>query len=41
MLIVDRCLFLYTVDEELAVVRILKFRHGSQQLLPPPDKPIA
>jgi plasmid stabilization system protein ParE len=28
---VDRCLFLYTVDEEAAVVRVLKFRHGSQR----------
>jgi len=31
MLIVDRCLFLFTVDEEARAVRILKFRHGSQQ----------
>jgi plasmid stabilization system protein ParE len=30
MVIVDRGLFLYTVDEEQAVVRVLKFRHGSQ-----------
>jgi len=30
MMIVDRCLFLYTVDEDLGVVRILNFRHGSQ-----------
>ncbi len=30
MLIVDRCLFLYIVDEEQATVRILRFRHGSQ-----------
>jgi plasmid stabilization system protein ParE len=30
MLIVDRCLFLYTVDEDARVVRVLKFRHGSQ-----------
>jgi len=30
MLIVDRCLFLFTIDEELSVVRILKLRHGSQ-----------
>lgn len=31
---VDRCLFLYTVDEDQGVVRVLKFRHGSQ--LPKP-----
>ncbi len=31
MLIVDRCLFLYRVDEETATVRVLDFRHGSQQ----------
>lgn len=31
MLRVDRCLFLFTVEEDSAVVQILKFRHGSQQ----------
>ena len=30
MLIIDRCLFLYTVDDDERVVRVLKFRHGSQ-----------
>jgi len=30
MLIVDRCLFLFTIDEDLSVVRVLKLRHGSQ-----------
>ena len=30
MLLVDRCLFLYRVDEESKTVRILRFRHGSQ-----------
>jgi plasmid stabilization system protein ParE len=34
MMIVDRCLFLYTVDENPAVVRVLKFRHGSQEPRP-------
>ncbi len=34
VLVVDRCLFIYTIDEELKVVRVLKFRHGSQ--LPSP-----
>lgn len=30
MLIVDRCLFLYHIDEQSKAVRILRFRHGSQ-----------
>src|SRR5688572_23052619 len=30
MLIVDRCLFLYHIDEKTKAVRILRFRHGSQ-----------
>ena len=30
MLVVDRCLFLYRVDEENQTVRVLRFRHGSQ-----------
>ncbi|MEN1680595.1 MAG: type II toxin-antitoxin system RelE/ParE family toxin [Planctomycetota bacterium] len=33
MLIVDRCLFLYRVDEATRSVRILRMRHGSQQPL--------
>ena len=36
MMIVDRCLFLYNVNEQDRVVRILTFRHGSQQ--PDPDR---
>ncbi len=36
MLIVDRCLFLYHVEEEARAVRIIDFRHGSQ--LPQPGK---
>lgn len=31
---VDRCLFLYTVDEEQSTVRVLKFRHSSQLARP-------
>ncbi len=31
MLMVDRCLFLYRVDEKEKVVRVLDFRHASQQ----------
>lgn len=31
MMRVDRCLFLYHVDEENNVVSIVKFRHGSEQ----------
>ncbi len=31
MMIVDRCLFLYNVNDQDRVVRILAFRHGSQQ----------
>lgn len=34
MLLVGSCLFLYTVDEPNRVVRILKFRHGSQEARP-------
>ncbi|TWT89058.1 Plasmid stabilization system protein [Pseudobythopirellula maris] len=34
MLIVDRCLFLFTVDEKESVVRVLKMRHGSQSPRP-------
>jgi plasmid stabilization system protein ParE len=30
MLIVDRCLFIFQIDEETRTVRIVKFRHGSQ-----------
>lgn len=30
MMIVDRCLFLFTVDDDLGEVRVLRFRHGSQ-----------
>lgn len=30
MLIVDRCLFIYHVDEEDRVVRVIKFRSGYQ-----------
>ena len=30
MLIVDRCLFLYTVIEDEQTVRVIGFRHGSQ-----------
>ncbi|NOZ38702.1 MAG: type II toxin-antitoxin system RelE/ParE family toxin [Planctomycetes bacterium] len=30
MLIVDRCLFVFRVDEEAKAVRVLDFRHGSQ-----------
>ncbi len=36
MLIVDRCLFLYTVDERQKTVRVIGFRHGSQ--LPKPEE---
>jgi len=36
MLIVDRCLFVYRIDEEARAVRVLDFRHGSQ--LPRPLK---
>ncbi len=32
MLIVDRCLFLYTVDEEKREVQVFGFRHGSQDV---------
>lgn len=35
MLMVDRCLFLYHVSDKNRVVRILSFRHSSQQ--PRPD----
>ena len=35
MLIVDRCLFLFTVDERMKTVRVIGLRHGSQ--LPRPD----
>lgn len=31
MLMVDRCLFLFTVDEENRVVRVVNFRHGMQE----------
>ncbi|MEN1679694.1 MAG: type II toxin-antitoxin system RelE/ParE family toxin [Planctomycetota bacterium] len=31
VLIVDKFLFLYTIDEEDSVVRVLDCRHGSQQ----------
>jgi len=34
MLIVDNCLFLYTIDEPSTTVRVLGFRHGSQQPRP-------
>jgi plasmid stabilization system protein ParE len=34
MLIVDSCLFLYVVDEESKIVRVIGFRHGSQQPFP-------
>ena len=34
MLIVDRCLFLYRVDDDARTVRVLDFRHGSQQPRP-------
>lgn len=30
MLIVDRCLFIFHVDEDAGAVRVVKFRHGSQ-----------
>jgi plasmid stabilization system protein ParE len=30
MLIVDRCLFIFQIDEASRSVRIVKFRHGSQ-----------
>lgn len=30
-LVVDRCLFIYRVDEQAKVVRVIDFRHGSQQ----------
>lgn len=33
-LIVDRCLFLFRIDEEAKAVRVLDFRHGSQQPRP-------
>jgi plasmid stabilization system protein ParE len=36
MLIVDRCLFLYTIEETTRTVRVFGFRHGSQ--LPRPDE---
>jgi toxin ParE1/3/4 len=36
MLIVDRCMFIYTVDDEARVVRVIGFRHGSQ--LPQSDE---
>jgi plasmid stabilization system protein ParE len=31
MLIIDRCLFIFHVDDETRTVRIVGFRHGSQQ----------
>ncbi len=30
MLIVDRCLFIFHVDDETSTVRVVKFRHGSR-----------
>ncbi|MGL4514000.1 MAG: type II toxin-antitoxin system RelE/ParE family toxin [Lacipirellulaceae bacterium] len=37
MLIVDRCLFIFNVDDHDRVVDVVKFRHGAQ--LPGPDLP--
>lgn len=31
MLIIDRCLFLYRIDEEAREVRVLDFRHAAQR----------
>ncbi|WP_168205477.1 type II toxin-antitoxin system RelE/ParE family toxin [Bythopirellula goksoeyrii] len=31
MLVIDSCLFTFTVDEENRVVRVFGFRHGSRQ----------